>query len=74
MIWHPRIFDEKIEHPSITIDKPEKRGAYYVRTRGIDKEGYEGEFSLPQSFEVQGSYYEVLAVLGSMVLIFLLVP
>jgi hypothetical protein len=68
------IIDERIDEPHITIDRPEKRGTYYVRTRGIDSEGYEGDFSLPQSFRIQGSYYEALAVIGSVVLIFLLVP
>ncbi len=68
------IIDERIDEPNITINKPEKRGTYYVRTRGIDKEGFEGDFSLPQTFKIQGSYYEALAAIGSMVLIFLLAP
>ncbi|MBW1800261.1 MAG: FecR domain-containing protein, partial [Deltaproteobacteria bacterium] len=47
------IIDEKLEKSKITIKKPEKAGQYYVRTSAIDSEGYEGDFSLPQIFEIK---------------------
>jgi hypothetical protein len=42
-----------LEKPEIKVQKPEEIGTYYVRTKGIDPDGYAGDFSLPQSFEVK---------------------
>ena len=42
--------DEKLAEPEITLDKPHESGTYYVRTSAIDADGYEGEFSEPQTF------------------------
>jgi hypothetical protein len=44
-------------------------GTYYIRTSAIDSHGYEGDFSEPQSFEVQAKYPYLPA--GIMVLIIL---
>ena len=61
--------DEKLTKPEITFEKPGEVGTYYVRTSAIDAEGYEGDFSEPQSFEVKGKYPYLPA--GIMVLIIL---
>jgi len=68
------MMDSKLEKPEITIQKPEKRGTYYVRTSGIDSEGYEGDFSLPQSFEVAKCPKLLAGFLSFVALFVLLVP
>jgi hypothetical protein len=47
------IVAKELEKPEITLQKPGEIGTYYVRTKGIDPDGYAGDFSLPQSFEVK---------------------
>ena len=47
------LMDKTIEEPNITLKKPEDSGVYYIRTSAIDSEGYEGDFSVPQSFEIE---------------------
>ena len=47
------LIDEKLTKPEITFAKPSDAGTYYIRTSAIDTHGYEGDFSEPQSFEVQ---------------------
>ncbi len=51
------LMDTTVQEPEITIQKSEESGTYYVRTSGIDSEGYEGDFSRPQSFEIKGTPY-----------------
>ena len=64
------LFDQKAQHPEITLEKPKKAGTYYVRTGAIDQWGQEGKFSSPQSFEVKGSSRAgLLAVITAIVLI-----
>ena len=62
--------DEKLAEPEITLDKPHESGTYYVRTSAIDADGYEGEFSEPQSFKVLSDYRYV--PLGFMTIFILL--
>jgi hypothetical protein len=62
--------DEKLAEPEITLDKPHELGTYYVRTSAIDADGYEGEFSEPQSFKVLSEYRYV--PLGFMTIFILL--
>jgi len=50
------LMDQKLTKPEITFDKPGDVATYYVRTSAIDAQGYEGDFSEPQSFEVKGNY------------------
>ncbi len=50
------LMDEKLTKPEITFDKPGDVATYYVRTSAINAQGYEGDFSEPQSFEVKGNY------------------
>lgn len=47
------IIDKKTEQADINFDKPEDGGTYYVRIKAIDPEGYEGEFSPAQTFEIE---------------------
>jgi hypothetical protein len=44
--------DQVVDRPEITLAAPEAAGTYYVRTSAIAADGYEGAFSLAQSFEV----------------------
>lgn len=68
------LMDRKVEMPEITFPRPEEPGIYYVRTSGIDREGYEGDSSLPQSFEVKKRFpLGILGILGAVGLLFLLV-
>ena len=63
------LIDEKLTKPEITFEKPSNAGTYYIRTSAIDTQGYEGDFSEPQSFEVISKYLYLPA--GMVVLIFL---
>ena len=47
------LVDEKVGIPAITIPAPEKPGTYFVRVRGVEKEGRAGQFSAPQSITVE---------------------
>ena len=68
------IVDEKIERPTITIQRPAKSGTYLVRTSSIDTKGHESDFSTPQSFEIKrGIRFGPLAIIGAAWLIILLV-
>lgn len=44
---------QKVEKPEITLPKPKEIGTYYVRTKAVDPDGYAGDFSAPQSFEIK---------------------
>jgi len=47
------LHEQKVEKPEITLPKPKEIGTYYVRTKAIDPDGYAGDFSAPQSFEIK---------------------
>jgi len=67
------VMDKKLEKPGVTLPRPEEAGTYYVRTSGIDPEGYEGDFSIPQSFEIKQKIpYGALGVIGGVFLIIVL--
>jgi len=54
------LIDREMEMPEMTLPRPKEAGKYYFRAKGIDREGYEGDFSLPQSYQIQkieGSLY-----------------
>jgi hypothetical protein len=69
------LYEDKLSEAEATLQRPKEAGTYYVRTSAIDKAGYEGEFSPPQSFEIERKFpYAVLGVVITMGLIFLLVP
>lgn len=66
------ILDEKVEQPAISIPEPKQPGTYFVRVRGIEKEGREGDFSAPQSFTVEKNFPYWSLVLGAIPLILIL--
>lgn len=51
------LLDKQTEQADIRFDKPEDSGIYYVRISALDPDGYEGEFTAPQSFEIENSFY-----------------
>ncbi|HOV89561.1 MAG TPA: FecR domain-containing protein [Syntrophorhabdaceae bacterium] len=58
------IFDTKLDKSQITLKKPKDPGVYFVRTSSIDKKGREGNFSSPQSFEIERGFpYEVIGII-----------
>lgn len=57
--------EEVADRPAVALPFPSEPGEYFVRTATIDGEGYQGDFSPPQSFRVKRSFpYGVLGVLG----------
>ena len=60
--------DQQLVKPEAIIERPDEPGTYYVRTQGIDSEGYTSEFSPPQALEIEETYsYGFLGVLGVIV-------
>lgn len=47
------VMDREIKMPEITLPRPQEAGKYYFRAKGVDREGYEGDFSMPQSYQMQ---------------------
>jgi hypothetical protein len=69
------MIDRRLEKPEIVIQKPEEPGKYYIRVSAIDSKGYEGSFAKPQSFIIkEGSLFVFLGVVGTLCLIFSLLP
>jgi hypothetical protein len=67
------LVDDHLDKAAITLQRPDKAGVYYVRTSSIDSKGYEGSFSVPQSFEIKrGLFLEFLGITGVLGLLFLL--
>ena len=67
------LIDEKPSKPEITFEKPGDVGTYYVRTSAMDRQGYEGGFSEPQTFEVKEKYPYLSAGIMALVLLALIV-
>ncbi len=67
------ILDENVKKPEITLPRPKSAGTYYVRTSSIDPNGYEGEFSPSQSFEVKRRWplLGIVGLLGAALLVLL---
>jgi len=67
--------DLKLERPEATMPMPAEVGTYYVRISAIDPEGYEGNYSTPQIFEVKRRLWPYgvgfLGVVGTILLILL---
>lgn len=51
------LVDEKVADSQITVKKPKKAGVYYVRVSSVNAEGFEGNFSPPQSFKIKRSFW-----------------
>lgn len=47
------IMDTLTGKPAIAFEKPEKSGIYYIRVSAIDPEGYEGQFTSSQNFQIE---------------------
>jgi hypothetical protein len=57
------LVDQKIRGTSIDLKKPDTPGIYYVRVRGMDADGNEGEFSTAENVEIKKKYpYTVFGV------------
>ncbi len=59
------VVDQKVAQPELRLKKPAQSGTYYVRTSSINPQGKEGEFSRPQSFEVEEDF--PFAALGGLI-------
>ncbi|MBN2124700.1 MAG: FecR domain-containing protein [Deltaproteobacteria bacterium] len=71
--FHKALVDKVVEEPQINLERPEKAGTYYVRTSTIDPKGREGDFSSPQSFDVEEVFpYGILGAIFSTLLIIIL--
>ena len=69
------LIDRSLGKPETVIQKPVDSGIYYIRVSAIDPQGYEGKFSKPQSFTIkEGSLLVFLGVVGTLFLIFSLLP
>ncbi len=68
--------DIKLDKSEAAVEKPKEPGIYHVRTSTIDKKGREGEFSPPQSFEVERNFpYGILGgVAAAIGLILIIAP
>ena len=67
------LVDEKLQKPGITLQKPKDPGTYYIRTSSVDKKGREGDFSTPQSFEVERGFpYMQFGIIGAFGILLLL--
>ncbi|WDP93385.1 MAG: FecR domain-containing protein [Desulfobacter sp.] len=47
------LFEQKTTAPAVSFDRPGEGGIYYVRIRAVDPDGYEGEFTPAQTFEIK---------------------
>lgn len=66
------LVDEKVDKSAISIPSPKNPGTYFVRVRGIEKEGRAGDFSKPQSFTIEKRFPYWSLGLGVIPLILLL--
>ncbi|MCX5816496.1 MAG: FecR domain-containing protein [Proteobacteria bacterium] len=72
-IFKTTLIDEKLQKPEITLQRPKDPGTYYVRTSSIDKKGREGDFSAPQSFEIERGFpYMQFGIIGALGILLLL--
>jgi hypothetical protein len=69
------LFEKRLDKPDIVIQRPGDPGKYYIRVSSIDKKGYEGTFSKPQSFILsEGSVGLFLGIVATLGLLFSLLP
>ncbi|MCW8800351.1 MAG: FecR domain-containing protein [Desulfobacter sp.] len=62
------LLDKNTAQAEIRFNKPEDSGTYFVRVSALDPDGYEGEFTAPQSFKIENSFYEKAGVVFTLVL------
>jgi hypothetical protein len=64
--------DVQVSEPQIILEKPKKAGTYYVRVSSINAEGFEGNFSAPQSFKIKRFPWEALGM-GATIITFVII-
>ena len=68
------LVDEILTAPQVALPRPETPGTYYVRTRTIAGDGFEGPFAPAQTFEIRRSFpwpavgFTALMLLGMILL------
>ena len=67
------LIDKNTDQAHITFDKPEVGGIYHVRLKALDPDGYEGEFSPAQTFEIEKFPYLKAGAFGTWLLGVLLI-
>ncbi|ACN14409.1 LysM1 [Desulforapulum autotrophicum HRM2] len=68
------IRDSITKESYIVFERPEKSGVYHVRISAIDSQGYEGQFTSPQNFQIKGSpYWKIGAVVSWAVIALIIV-
>ncbi|MFW8601496.1 FecR domain-containing protein [Desulfobacterota bacterium M19] len=48
--------DKTVKKAELSFARPQKAATYYVRTRAVDPDGYTGNWSAPQSFNIRHSW------------------
>lgn len=70
------LMDRVCAAAEINFPRPSGSGVYYVRIKTIDSDGYEGDFSPPQHFEIKcdREHWIALGTYGFMAFLILLLP
>ena len=59
------IKDSITEKPFIAVERPANSGTYHIRISAMDSQGYEGQFTPPQTFQIEkSSYWEIGAFIS----------
>ncbi len=67
------IKDTIAKEPFISFERPEKSGVYHIRISAIDGQGYEGQFTSPQNFQIESSPYWKIGAFVSWAVIALII-
>ena len=67
------LVDDTLVNPEITVQKPKDFGTYYIRTSAIDTDGYEGDFSEAQTFDVKSKYLYLPAGIMALIILAIIV-
>ncbi len=59
------LLEKTTDVSEIRFDSPKKGGTYYVRVKAIDQDGYEGQFTPTQNFEIKGFPYTDVGVMAT---------
>ncbi|HEX4857783.1 MAG TPA: FecR domain-containing protein [Usitatibacteraceae bacterium] len=57
------VASQRLDQPTITVDKPTSAGMYYMRYRAIDPDGFIGPYSGAQTLEVKSQPWWLLVLL-----------
>ncbi len=61
--------DQKIRGTSLDLKRPDAPGIYFVRVRGVDADGHEGEFSTAEKMEIKENFPKTLFGVGVGILV-----